>query len=141
MIGRSYALSMRWFAVTSSVAVVVFGGVASAADDAAGVKFFEEKVRPLLVEHCYECHSAEAKELRGTLRLDNQAGWRKGGDLGPAITPGKPKESLLIRAVGYADEELQMPPKGKLAQSDIDILTRWVEIGAPDPRKEEVARP
>jgi hypothetical protein len=132
---------MLRFAVAASVVVIVYPGVAPAADDGAGIKFFEEKVRPLLVEHCYECHSAEAKELRGNLRLDNQAGWQKGGDIGPSIAPGKPKESLLIRAVGYADEELQMPPKGKLAQADIDILTRWVEIGAPDPRKEESARP
>ena len=75
------------------------------------------------------------------MRLDTEAGWQKGGDNGPAIVRGKPKESLLLRAIGYADEELQMPPKGKLPQAEIDILTKWIEMGAPDPRKGKAARP
>jgi hypothetical protein len=112
-----------------------------AAEDAAGVKFFEEKVRPLLVAHCYECHSADAKELRGGLLLDTKAGWQAGGDNGPAIVPGKPRSSLLIRAISYADEELQMPPKGKLPQAEIDILTKWIDGGAADPRDGKATRP
>jgi cytochrome c553 len=111
------------------------------ADDTAGMQNFEEKVRPLLVTHCYACHSAEAKELQGGLLLDTRAGWQKGGDNGTAIVPGSPEKSLLIRAIGYTDENLQMPPKGKLPQADIAVLTRWIEMGAPDPREAKAATP
>jgi hypothetical protein len=114
---------------------------AAFAEDAGGTRYFEEKVRPLLIAHCYECHSADAKELRGGLLLDTKAGWQQGGDNGPAIVPSKPKASLLVRAISYADEELQMPPNGKLAQAEIDILTKWIEQGAPDPREGKAARP
>jgi hypothetical protein len=124
------------------VALSLAASAAVAADnDSTGVTLFEEKVRPLLVAHCYECHSAKSKELGGGLLLDTRAGWKKGGDSGPAIIPGKPQISLLVRAVGYADEELQMPPKGKLAQGQIDVLVKWIEMGAPDPREGEAARP
>ena len=111
-----------------------------ASQDGAETKFFEEKVRPLLIAHCYECHSADAKELRGGLLLDTKAGWQAGGDNGPAIVAGKPQSSLLIRAISYGDEELQMPPKGKLSQAEIDILTKWIEQGAADPRDGKTVR-
>jgi hypothetical protein len=113
---------------------------AVAAGVSAGIQYFEEKVRPLLIAHCYECHSVDAKELRGGLLLDTKAGWQQGGDNGPAIVPGKPKASLLVRAISYTDEELQMPPKGKLAQAEIDILTKWIDGGAPDPREGQATR-
>src|SRR5689334_505885 len=87
-------------------------------------QFFEKQVRPLLIQHCYQCHSTEAKVLKGGLRLDSRGGWMKGGDTGPAIVPGAPDESLLIEAIRY--ESLEMPPRGKLADSDITILERWV---------------
>ena len=80
------------------------------ASNREALEFFEAKIRPLLVERCYECHSAESKKLKGGLRLDSRAGLAKGGDSGPAITPGKPDQSLLIKAVRYADPDLQMPP-------------------------------
>ncbi|HXT58168.1 MAG TPA: c-type cytochrome domain-containing protein, partial [Pirellulales bacterium] len=83
------------------------------ADD-AGIDFFEKKIRPLLVEHCYGCHSASAKKLGGGLLLDHRKGLLRGGDSGAAIEPGKPEASLLITAVRYADDAVQMPPKGKL---------------------------
>ncbi|WP_395716675.1 PSD1 and planctomycete cytochrome C domain-containing protein [Prosthecobacter sp.] len=100
--------------------------------------FFESKVRPVLVEHCYECHSGE--KTKGGLALDTKQGWLKGGDSGPAIIPGKPDDSLLIKAVRYHDEDLSMPPQkmgGKLAEEDIAALTEWVRLGAPDPRVAE----
>ena len=78
------------------------------------VEFFEKNIRPVLVEHCYKCHSVEAKKLKGGLAMDSRDGLRKGGDSGPAVVPGKPKESLLLKAVGYTHEGLRMPPKGKL---------------------------
>jgi len=100
-----------------------------------GTAFFEQKIRPLLVEHCYSCHSAEAKKLKGGLLLDSREGWQRGGDSNqPALVAGDVAASMLIRSVRYADEHLQMPPKKKLSDSAIADLTRWVEMGAPDPR-------
>jgi hypothetical protein len=106
----------------------------AAGPDGAGVEFFERRVRPLLVKHCYSCHSAEARKLRGGLRLDFAEGVRKGGTSGPALVPGNPAASLLIRAVRYEDKRLRMPPGGKLSDAEIADLEGWVKRGAPDPR-------
>src|SRR5262245_43268 len=95
-------------------------------------QFFEKQVRPLLIKHCYQCHSSEAKVLKGGLRLDSRGGWMKGGDSGPAVVPGEPDKSPLIEAVRY--ESLEMPPRGKLPDAEIAVLERWVRMGAPDPR-------
>jgi mono/diheme cytochrome c family protein len=102
------------------------------------VAFFEQKVRPLLVQYCYECHSGQARQIKGGLLLDSPRGWAKGGDSGePAVRPGKPDESLLIRAVRHAEAGLEMPPaKPKLAESAIADLVTWIKLGAPDPRSE-----
>ena len=103
------------------------------ADD--GVEFFEKKIRPVLVERCYSCHSAEAaakKTLKGNLLLDTREAIRKGGDSGPAVVPGKPEDSLLIAAIRH--ESIEMPPKGKLPDETIADFVKWVQIGAPDPR-------
>src|SRR6476620_10049362 len=70
---------------------------------AEGVEFFEKKVRPVLVKYCYSCHSANAKKLKGDLRLDTRAGVQRGGATGPVIVPGKPKDSLLIKAINGAE--------------------------------------
>ena len=103
-------------------------------------EFFEKKIRPVLVEHCYECHSATTtKKLGAGLRLDSRAALLKGGESGPALVPGKPEESLLIRAVRYADKEFQMPPKYQLRAAQIADLTAWVKMGAPDPRTATLA--
>jgi hypothetical protein len=112
--------------------------LATSASAADGVAFFESKVRPLLVKHCYECHSQE-KKVKGGLLLDRKEGWEKGGDAGPALLPGKPAKSLLIHSVRYEDEDLQMPPKSKLPPEDIAILEQWIAMGAPDPRTESLA--
>ncbi len=113
----------------------------AAAADEAGDAFFESKVRPVLVAHCYECHSAQAKKQRGGLLLDSRDGLRKGGDTGPALVPGKPDQSRLIRAVRYADEDLRMPPKGKLPVTVVADLEAWVKMGAPDPRTGTAVKP
>lgn len=102
---------------------------------AARLEFFEAKVRPLLVEHCYECHSHESETSDGELYLDSMAGWQQGGMHGPAIVPGKPEQSLLWQAIGYGNNALQMPPQGKLPKEAIETLKRWIELGAPDPRE------
>ncbi len=94
--------------------------------------FFENKVRPLLADHCYECHGE--KKQKGGLRLDSQPGWQKGGESGAVIVPGNPDTSLLIEAIHYKNEDLQMPPKQPLSAPAIAILTEWVRRGAPDPR-------
>src|SRR4029078_145123 len=90
------------------IAALLFGcygvGLAQSADDGAGLDFFEQKVRPLLVERCYECHSREAKKIQGGLRLDSRAGILQGGDSGPAVVAGKPTESRLIDGGGYQGE-------------------------------------
>lgn len=98
---------------------------------AADREFFERKVRPLLVERCHSCHSAAAKKKRGGLHLDSRASILQGGDSGPALTPGDPEKSLLIRAVRYHDANLHMPPKGKLPEREIAVLVEWVQRGAP----------
>jgi mono/diheme cytochrome c family protein len=98
-------------------------------------QFFEAKIRPLLVDRCYKCHSRDADKLKGGLMLDTREAWLHGGNTGPAIVPGKPDDSLVIQAVRYTDEDLQMPPKGdKLSDQQIADLTEWVRRGAPDPR-------
>lgn len=95
------------------------------------VEFFEKQIRPLLVEHCYECHSGSAKKLQANLRLDFRAALLTGGDSGPVIVPGNAVESLLVHSVRY--ESYEMPPKGKLPDSDIDLLIQWINDGAPWP--------
>ena len=98
----------------------------------AGVRFFEAKVRPLLVEHCYDCHSESAGERKGGLLLDRESGWLKGGDTENAIVPGD-LDSLFIKAIERKDEDLQMPPKYALSPEAIGIFKHWVKIGAPGP--------
>ena len=100
-----------------------------------GIAFFERKIRPLLIEKCYECHSEQADEPGGGLLLDRKSGWEEGGDRGPAIVPGNPDKSRLIEAVRYTNPDLQMPPKGpKLTEAQVADLVAWVKMGAPDPR-------
>ena len=95
------------------VCLCVDNGAASA-DEAADLAFFEQKVRPVLIEHCHACHAQDANKVRGGLLLDSRAGWQRGGDSGePAVVPGKPDESPLILAVRHADG-LAMPPDKKL---------------------------
>ena len=106
-----------------------------------GVAFFESRIRPLLIQHCYECHSAESKEVQGELLVDSRHGIRQGGSLGPAVIPGDVAKSLLIKAVTYADKDLQMPPDGKLTEGEIADLTTWVAMHAPDPRSVKTFAP
>jgi hypothetical protein len=109
--------------------------------EAKQTAFFEEKVRPILSEHCYKCHSHANGKARGELTLDTRDGMLKGGESGKVIVPGKPEQSSLIRAVSYTDSDLQMPPPkdgGKLSGEQIRILTEWVKMGAPDPRTGKV---
>ena len=123
-------------AAMKPLAIILLTSSSALAADPAGIAFFEQKVRPVLVEHCYSCHSAEAKKLKGNLYLDSKAGWEKGGDSGePVIVPGKPEASLLIRTVQHLEADMEMPPKRpKLPDAVIADLVTWVKMGAPDPR-------
>jgi hypothetical protein len=106
----------------------------NAAADENGAEFFEKRIRPVLVERCYECHSAQSKKLKGGLRLDTREGMAQGGDSGAAVVPGNPEESLLIKSVRRLDKDLSMPPKKALEESEVADLVAWVKMGAPDPR-------
>ncbi len=120
------------------VFLVVIPAALPAAEPSSGVAFFEQKVRPLLVNHCYECHSRQAKKVKGGLWLDSRRGWASGGNSGePAIRPGKPEESLLLRTVRHLEAGLEMPAgKPKLSDAAIADLATWIRLGAPDPRGE-----
>ena len=121
---------MRWLA--SVVLLIVLAPRAQAeAPTAEGLKFFESKVRPLLVEKCFECHGE--KKQKGSLRLDSLEAAKEGGDSGAAVVPGKPEESLLVDAINYSS--LEMPPGGKLTEDEITTLTEWVKMGAPWPEE------
>lgn len=116
-------------------ASALFGFVhgAQSADMSADQRaLFESKIRPILVKHCYECHSAGAKKVGGKLLLETPVGMLAGGQSGPAIVPGRPAESLLIQALRY--EDIEMPPKHRLPESVIHDFEAWVKMGAPDPR-------
>ena len=100
----------------------------------AQLDFFENKIRPVLGDHCYKCHSTFAEKIKGGLLLDSREALLKGGDSGKAIVPGDPDASLLIKAVRYTDPDLQMPKDKKLDDDQIADLVKWVKMGAPDPR-------
>ena len=122
--------------VLGLIAVVGLVSIAAAQEPDEGVAFFETSIRPILVQHCYECHSAEAAEkgkLQAGLLLDTKQGLLTGGESGPAIVPGEPGASLLISALKY--ESYEMPPKGRLPADVIGHFVKWVELGAPDPRE------
>jgi hypothetical protein len=115
---------------------------AAPAADPAGIAFFEKKIRPVLTEHCYGCHSAAArakKKLRGGLLLDSKEGLLRGGDSGPAVVPGKANDSLLLKALRHTGD-LKMPPRDKLPDAVVADFEAWINKGAPDPRTGAVAR-
>lgn len=97
------------------------------------IAFFERRIRPLLVKHCYECHSSDSDNLQGGLLVDSKPTLWRGGDSGPALIPGDTKHSLLLKAVRFEDG-LEMPPQRKISPLEIADLERWVKLGAPDPR-------
>ncbi len=124
----------RFWGILASILTVSLS-VQCAELSKADLNFFETKIRPIFVERCYQCHSHQSEKLRGQLLLDTREGVLKGGKTGPAIVPGDPDKSLLIQAVRYTNEDLQMPPKGeKLSTTQVTDLETWVKIGAPDPR-------
>ncbi len=129
---------MHYPRVVSLLLLIVPVAIAMA-DERAGLQLFREQIEPALKTHCYKCHSAEAKQLEGSLRLDHREGARRGGDTGPAVIPGKPGESLVVQALRH-EGGLEMPPKKpKLPAETIAHFIRWIELGAPDPREAPLA--
>lgn len=117
--------------------LVVHLGIASTVAADEGTDFFESKIRPVLVKHCYECHSREFNQAKGGLLLDTRESSRRGGDSGAAVVPGKSSESLILEAIRY--ESFEMPPQTKLPEEVIAHFSKWIEMGAPDPREETSA--
>jgi len=115
-------------------------GESPAADSPEGIEFFEKHVRPLLADNCWECHGEKQK---GGLNLTSRAAALKGGDSGAALVPEHPEQSLLVKAIQHGDE-LQMPPDEKLPAEAIDLVTKWIQMGAPwpaDPHADAAAHP
>jgi hypothetical protein len=116
----------------TSLGAFALTAIAADAPHEQQLQFFESQVRPILERSCFKCHGAEAK-IKGGLRLTSRAGLLKGGDTSPAISLEEPSKSLLLKAISYVDEDLQMPPKEQLPKEKIAILTQWVNWGAPWP--------
>ncbi len=130
---NSFFFLLTWIAATVVVS-------AQETDQTAEREFFERQVRPILARHCLSCHGGDTK-IKGGLRLDSRAGWKTGGDSGPAIVAGDLDASLLIKAVRYGKDSYQMPPDGKLPDAAIRVLETWVQNGAFDPREGEAVAP
>ncbi|TWT57100.1 Planctomycete cytochrome C [Thalassoglobus neptunius] len=122
------------------VALLLQVAVAASAEEFTPrqLEFFEKKIRPVLVERCYECHSAEAELTEGGLRVDLREALLQGGDSGAAVAPNKPAESLILKALEYRDG-LEMPPDGRLDEKVVNDFRRWIEMGAPDTRQGDLA--
>ena len=128
--------------IVATLHLPYFAG-AAAVSDLAQLDFFEKKIRPVLANECYECHSAEAKKLKGGLYLDTAEGVLKGGDSGPSIVRGKPEKSLLLITMRHEDKDpdMAMPPKkDRLSDEVLADFAQWIKMGAPDPRDGKLSR-
>ncbi|MBB74113.1 MAG: hypothetical protein CMJ75_06320 [Planctomycetaceae bacterium] len=132
---RAPGLRPFWLCILATGVVSGWYGTGAATDPvgAQDLEFFEKKVRPLLVEHCYSCHSGDAEVIEGGLRVDGREQLLRGGDSGAAIVPGNAEQSRLVKAVRY--QAVEMPPQGKLHAAEIDALVAWIERGAPWPEE------
>lgn len=127
---REEALTNR----KTSMSLVTSSATSQSNIPADQLEFFEKKIRPVLVDSCYECHSKESGRDKGGLVLDTRIGLLQGGSQGPALIPFKPTESVLLKAITWSDEDLEMPPEQKLPAHVIADFRKWIEMGAPDPR-------
>src|SRR5262249_36201462 len=117
----------------SRVGMIALLGLATAAQAAPpapkDLDFFEKRIRPVIVQNCYKCHSADTKELKGDLLLDTRAGVQRGGESGPVIKPGDPNASQLVKAIKYTNKDLKMPPDKKLSDAQIADIETWIRNG------------
>lgn len=130
MLSHPTATQLMWTLIFLALSI----SLARADEDAERKAFFESKIRPVLVKHCYECHADGAEEIGGNLLLDHRQGMLKGGDSGTAILPGEPEKSVLIQALRY--ERSEMPPGAPLPETVIRDFEKWIKDGAYDPRSE-----
>lgn len=128
---------MLWLITASSASL---HSVSAAEPNSAQLEFFENKIRPVLSQNCYKCHSVTSEKVKGGLLLDSREATLKGGENGPAVVPRDLEKSLLIKAVRYTDADLQMPPKKQLSEEQIADLEKWVRMGATDPREATAAQ-
>lgn len=128
-------------AILLIVGLPILPAAAGEKPNRAGIDFFEQKIRPVLIEHCYKCHSQDAQKagkLKAELLLDSRAGLRKGGESGPVLITAKPADSLLLKVLRH-EGDVRMPSKGKLPESVLRDFESWLALGAPDPREGEIA--
>ena len=132
-------MSPPWktFVATTIIFCCLSASVHSAEPEPGEEAFYTKRIEPLLKKRCYKCHSDDAKEIKGGLRLNDRNSMLDGGDSGAAVVPGDLEASLLIEAIGYSDDFYQMPPDSRLPDKAIKDLTDWIEAGAPIPEKEE----
>lgn len=119
--------------LSGMLALVSLSQATAAEPNAKGIEFFEKNIRPVLANNCYQCHSAEARNLKGGLFLDSKQGMLNGGDSGPVIVPGNPDKSRLLAAIRH-EGKLKMPPRDKLSDQVASNFSEWIAMGAPDPR-------
>ena len=130
----------RWCRVAVVMEFAAWASVVTASPTPDQLAFFESKIRPVLAQHCYQCHSAEALQagkLKANLLVDSRDGMMKGGESGAAVVPGKRDDSLLLAALKY--DGFEMPPAGKLPDDVIADFEKWIDMGAPDPRDQPTA--
>ncbi len=130
---------MRTFRKLAIAASLLAIPASCAEPDPEGVRFFETKIRPVLATRCFVCHAAAAPKIQAALLLDSAAGLRKGGNSGPAVEPGQPDRSLLLRALRYQDKDLKMPPGKALPPDVVADFETWIRIGAPMPPDTQAA--
>ena len=131
---------MKRSILSAAIIALALPGASARDLSKAKIEFFESKVRPILAQECYRCHSVKQNKVKGGLELDTREGLMKGGDTGPAVVPGRPEQSLLIRSVEYYDDDLQMPPNHKkLDDQEVWAFKQWVLMGAPYPSPMQVS--
>lgn len=134
LLARRISRETDWLWYVVAMCIWAVSGVsAAAAAQSDDLTFFEKRVRPLLIEHCFECHSASSKKLEGDLHLDTRDGILQGSERGAAVKPGNPSESPLVQAIRYETDGFKMPPGYKLTADEIATFEHWIEIGAPYP--------
>src|SRR4051812_30867132 len=124
---RGRTMHYRCLSLTAAAWLLAAPLLRAAEPDVKGIEFFESKIRPVLVEQCYKCHSAQAGKVKGSLSPDTKAGVLKVGENGPAIVPGNPEKSRLLAAL-VQNGELKMPPKSKLPDAVINDFRRWIAM-------------
>lgn len=132
-------LSKVCFCIGGCLSIFVTSLLGQESPPVSELEFFEKRIRPVLVERCYECHSVESGKAKGGLRVDSREALRRGGETRPSVVPGELEGSLILEAIRYGNQDLKMPPKGRLTEGVVADFEKWIKMGAPDPRAEMVA--